>query len=307
MVLKAVNLLQRAGKALTTRANDAARYAKACGKSSILQTKPVKPLQINGISFAPEPIGDIATFSTRSFSSRIKELSTAGQESTTLKKLFSAEFKPTRRFDENGYMVTTLIDRKTQKPVEVFVKKIKEGKFEFYKKTTSGYDYIGKRDYSINRELGVIEPGFMANSCKEEFAGLGIRGHQLAVEDLMKEGLDSIYLSSLPKALPFHQKSLFKPLTKMKVKQSVLDDQISDLCETLSMSRGEIEKLFSYEKVGDIVILDTAKTTNKLNQLAKRLGQKDLIIDHPTMFQLSLEGEALALWKDMVRTQPIMI
>ena len=40
MGLKAVRLLQQAGKALTTSADDVARYAKACGKRSILETKP---------------------------------------------------------------------------------------------------------------------------------------------------------------------------------------------------------------------------------------------------------------------------
>lgn len=41
MGLKAVSLLQQAGKAITASADDVARYAKACGKKSILQTKPV--------------------------------------------------------------------------------------------------------------------------------------------------------------------------------------------------------------------------------------------------------------------------
>ena len=41
MGLKAVSLLSKAGKALTTSSDDVDRYAKACGKRSILQTKPV--------------------------------------------------------------------------------------------------------------------------------------------------------------------------------------------------------------------------------------------------------------------------
>ena len=307
MGLKAVSLLSKAGKALTTSADDVARYAKSCGKKSVLQTKPVNSMQLEGLSYTSKTIGDTVTFSTKSFSSRIKELSMPGQESTTLKKLFSAEFKPTRRIDENGYMVTTLIDKKTQKPVEVFVKKVKTGVFEFYKKTSNEYKYIGNRSYDINKELGVIEPGLMASHCKKEFAGLGIRGHQLAVEDLIKEGLDSIYLSSVSSALPFHQKSLFKPLTKMKIKPDVLEGYIKNFSDKFGISRWEAEKLISYKKTGDIVVLDTAQTTNKINQLAASVGRKDLIMNHPTMSMLSLEGESLALWKDMVRTQPIML
>lgn len=42
MGLKAVNLLSKAGRTFATSADDLARYAKACGKRSILETKPTK-------------------------------------------------------------------------------------------------------------------------------------------------------------------------------------------------------------------------------------------------------------------------
>lgn len=41
MGLKAVSLLSKAGKALATSTDDVARYVKACGKRSILETKPL--------------------------------------------------------------------------------------------------------------------------------------------------------------------------------------------------------------------------------------------------------------------------
>ena len=41
MGLNAVSLLSKAGKALATSTDDVARYAKACGKRSILETKPL--------------------------------------------------------------------------------------------------------------------------------------------------------------------------------------------------------------------------------------------------------------------------
>lgn len=39
-------------------ADDVARYLKACGRSSVLQTKPVNPKQLKGLHFTPEIIGD---------------------------------------------------------------------------------------------------------------------------------------------------------------------------------------------------------------------------------------------------------
>ena len=38
--------------------DDVARYLKACGKSGVLQTKPVNPSQLKGLRFAPEAIGE---------------------------------------------------------------------------------------------------------------------------------------------------------------------------------------------------------------------------------------------------------
>ena len=43
--------------------DDLARYLKACGKSSVLQTKPVNPSQLKGLHFAPEVIGDTVNVS----------------------------------------------------------------------------------------------------------------------------------------------------------------------------------------------------------------------------------------------------
>ena len=53
MGLKAVNLLQQAGKAITAGADDVARYAKACGKRSILKTKPLS----KGFKIDPSKLG----------------------------------------------------------------------------------------------------------------------------------------------------------------------------------------------------------------------------------------------------------
>ena len=46
-------------------ADDVARYLKACGKSSVLQTKPVNPSQLKGLHFAPEAIGETICIKTK--------------------------------------------------------------------------------------------------------------------------------------------------------------------------------------------------------------------------------------------------
>ena len=51
-----------------------------------------------------------------------KELPESTLQSKTMKKLYTSEFKPVRRFNEDGYHVTTLIDNSTGKSVEAYVK-----------------------------------------------------------------------------------------------------------------------------------------------------------------------------------------
>ena len=50
-----------------TFAEQCAKYAKACGKTSVLQTKPIKPTQLKGLRFAENVIGDTFTHSKSTF------------------------------------------------------------------------------------------------------------------------------------------------------------------------------------------------------------------------------------------------
>ena len=45
--------------------DDLVRYLKACGKTSVLQTKPVNPTQLKGLKLAPDAIGDTVTISQK--------------------------------------------------------------------------------------------------------------------------------------------------------------------------------------------------------------------------------------------------
>lgn len=289
-------------------ADDAARYAKACGKRSILECKFVQnKIDKKSLYFAKDTIGDTFSLTNRTtFASRIKELSTPGKESETLKKLFSTEFKPLRHVDENGYMVTTVISKKSQKPVEIFVKEIGDNEFEFYKKVKNTYEIIGRRKFSINKEMGTLEPGYMANYCQDEFIGIGIRGHQLAVEKTIKEGLKTIRLDSLPKAELFHEKCLFKPLARMRTNNVEIEAYVSALSKDLAIPLEKARKLVVCENVGKDLFINLEETTINLNKIIVKIDPKS-VITHPTMGKCVLTGKELALWQDMARSQPITI
>ena len=289
-------------------ADDIARYAKICGKKSILETKPIQGrIDIEGLRLAPEAIGDTFTLTSKSaFASRIKELSTPGKESETLKKLFSAEFRPQRHFDENGYMVTTVIDKATQKPVEVFVKKDFGNGYNFYKKVSGEYKKIGTVDIHIDKEERFIHISYMEAFCQKEYTGIGIRGHQIAVETAIKEDFDSINLESMPDALPFHEKCLFQPLEKRKTNIYEFDDYKNDLAWAYSIPEEQIDKLIKHKRSGRIVTIDLKRSIANINKFLKGIGSKDSVA-HPTDGFLVLDGKYLALWKEMARSQPITL
>ena len=64
--------------------------------------------------------------------------------------------------------------------------------------------------------------------------------------------------------------------------------------------------MFSINLDNGVQVLDLRKTTEQINKYLKQQGITDLI-DHPTMNMFSLEGETLALWKDLVKSQPITL
>lgn len=153
-----------------------------------------------------------------------KELpESAIEESKTMKKLFSAEFKTAHRLNEDGYYVTTIIDKKTGKPVEAYVKclinqpstDVNSMGYEwwgiFIKNNKGKYEPVGNRAFLPNKDFKKIFPQEMsATGGNDRFAGIGIREHQLTVERMMQLGFDSIEICSEAQAFPFHYKCGFR-------------------------------------------------------------------------------------------------
>ena len=88
-------------------ADDLARYVKACGKSSVLQTKPLQgKINIEGLRFAPEVIGDSVHFSNKiKWSPRwVKQGFQTPQSTTKLD------------FTEEGLNVSKMLGKESQIP-----------------------------------------------------------------------------------------------------------------------------------------------------------------------------------------------
>ena len=143
-------------------------------------------------------------------------------KSETLAKLYTPEFAPKRRVNEDGYLVTTVIDRKTNKPVEIYVKKVfaddYSEEYDFYEKKNGKYKMVAERTFVIGDSDNSIMPGYMETNekAREKYAGLGIRCHQIAIERMMQLGFNNVEITSFPDAYPFHYKCGFRVCDRLR-------------------------------------------------------------------------------------------
>lgn len=235
-------------------------------------------------------------------------------ESETLKKLYSPEFAPKRRTDSKGYAVTTVIDKETNKPVEVYVKRISKTNhlenWGIYKKEGDEYQEIGFRSFGINKILGAITPGYMQNGDSEKkYAGIGLRLHQIAVERMMQTGCDEVNLESLPESFAFHYKAGFR-LTPdyLTFTKDSLDSYINFWHQKTGLSEKTLRKDMITMNVGDLICLDN-KTLEKFMVKAYKKNKKIPFEkgQNQTILNMTMSKEWLETWKTMAQLQPILL
>lgn len=250
-----------------------------------------------------------------------KELPESALESKTMRKLYTPEFKPFRRINEDGYHVTTLIDKKTGKPVEAYVKCISKSKSPyqgnkeqildhehwgiFVKNPQGEYELVGNRRFYIDKANKKLLPDWMdSENNLNRFGGIGLRSHQIGVERMMQENLDSIQICAEAQAFPFHYKSGFRivpmqiEVTPEKIK-SVLD-----FWEKQSgISKEVLEKAIISKNIDGKIIIDSKSMENWRKLLFLKNNGKYITGDTP----MELRGEWLEKWKEMSKSQPILL
>lgn len=258
-------------------------------------------------------VGKLRDFEQKTvrFFERSKELPKSALESKTMKKLYSPEFKIPQGKNEDGYFVTTIIDKATGKPVKAYVRTTGENQYGceewlfFTKDLDNNYNMIGRRSFRVNKMAKKITPGWMdSEEGSAKYAGIGLRGHQLAVERMMQENLDSVEVLSLANAFPFHYKSGFRIIPQeVKVSKSKLDDVI----KLWNKETGIDEKLLREHVVAKAVNKETVSVSSlTLENFRKLLYLKNngryVTGDTP----MELHGEWLEKWKQMALSQPIL-
>ena len=132
---------------------------------------------------------------------------------STFKKLSKIKFTPEKL---DGYHSTFVIDKLTGKPVTVFIKLLSDNSngcehYELYVKKSSSKDLkcVGTRNFRINKAINKITPGYMESYKRKRYRGLGIREHQIAIERMKQENVESVTITPLIEAELFHRKCGF--------------------------------------------------------------------------------------------------
>ncbi len=234
----------------------------------------------------------------------------------SLKKLFSSKFVPKRRTDELGRPVTTIIDRQTQEPVEVYVKHLTNPAkpnsletYEIYIKNPKGEDeLIGFREIRFDIENKTLIPGNMESFANDRYEGIGTRLHQLGIERTMQKGYGAVVINSTDSAFPFHYKSLFRmqPTPERNFGSDILPaikKEVLDIAKgKTTISPTELDNCFIRTRDGKL--FDMAKTKENIQKL---FFQKRLSDSNGVFSRMILDGENLEYWKCLIAKQPITL
>ena len=255
-----------------------------------------------------------------------------GISSKTFKKLLSPEFTPKTNLDESGLRITTLIDKKTNKPVNAYIARVEEDvsnmeKYYLMVPDANGeiniknknYRVIGDTYFYIDKEQEMISPKFegafingelcekvlsyMNAKGNKDFGGIGTRMHQLRVERMLQNGLGNVCIVAEGNSFPFHYSMGYR----LPDAKRPLEDSTKILQEFSSLNQKsprENSKYIFLERDNDkkVVINWSATLEHFLNDYYKN-GGAPLVDFSPNMY---LNEASLEQWIDMIKKQPIL-
>ena len=255
-----------------------------------------------------------------------------GISSKTFKKLLSPEFKPKTNLDESGLRITTLIDKKTNKPVNAYIARVEEDvpnmeKYYLMVPDTNGeiniknknYRVIGDTYFYIDKEQEMISPKFegafidgelcekvlsyMNAKGNKEYGGIGTRMHQLRVERMLQNRLGNVCIVAEGNSFPFHYSMGYRlPDAKRSIEDST--KILQEFSSLNQKSPRENSKYIFLERDNDkkVVINWSATLEHFLNDYYKN-GGAPLVDFSPNMY---LNEASLEQWIEMIKKQPIL-
>lgn len=255
-----------------------------------------------------------------------------GISSKTFKKLLSTEFTPKTNLDENFLRITTLIDKKTNKPVNAYIARVDEDvpnmeKYYLMVPDANGeiniknknYRVVGDTYFYIDKERQMISPKFegtfidgelcekvlsyMNAKGNKEYGGIGTRMHQLRVERMLQNRLGNVCIVAEGNSFPFHYSMGYRlPDAKRPIEDST--KILQEFSSLNQKSPRENSKYIFLERDNDkkVVINWSATLEHFLNDYYKN-GGAPLVDFSPNMY---LTEASLAQWIEMIKKQPIL-
>ena len=255
-----------------------------------------------------------------------------GISSKTFKKLLSPEFTPKTNIDESGLRITTLIDKKTNKPVNAYIARVEEDipdmeKYYLMVADANGeinvknknYRVVGDTYFYIDKAHQMISPKFEGAFIDEElcekvlsymnakgnkdFGGIGTRMHQLRVERMLQNRLGNVCIVAEGNSFPFHYSMGYR----LAHSQRPIEDSTKILQEFSNLNQKsprDNSKYIFLERDNDkkVVINWSATLEHFLNDYYKN-GGVPLVDFSPNMY---LNEVSLEQWIEMIKKQPIL-
>lgn len=258
---------------------------------------------------------------------------TPGIKSKTFQTLSSPEFTPKRRIDENGARVTTLINKKTGKPVEAYVAMVENDdvpceRYCIMVRDKKGdirigednYRSVGNTYFHVNKEKKMVMPfienkfingklyeqinSYMRAGGNKEFGGIGMRLHQIRVERMLQESLGNVFIVAEGNSFPFHYDMGFRLAPQFEEYNNV---NLLRQLKALSSFNGKLpHENAKYVEVcstrdGKQVINISHTLENCLYDYYKKGGKK--LDFSPNMY---LDEVSVQQWIELIKKQPIL-
>ena len=252
-------------------------------------------------------------------------------KSSTVEKLFSPEYTPKSNRTDLGLRVTTVIDKRTNKPVEAYVAMAEDGidssreKFILMVKDKKGeiqlkdnrYKVIGSTYYYINDnmitpKIEIIKDAsgyaqrvysYMISKARNKYRGVGIRLHQIKAERMFQLGLDGEKIVAQGNSFPFHYKLGFR-MQPQTTAITNLNDFLNQMNMMTGISKSEISKHIVFSNINNKQVIDVARSTENLLNSYYKNGNKELQLFMPDMY---LSENAKSDWLKLTKLQPILI
>ncbi len=260
-----------------------------------------------------------------------------GIKSKTFKILSNPQYIPTNRIDESGARITTLIDKKTNTPVEAFVAMISDDdksleRYIIMVKDSNGdidingqkFTKVGGTHFYINNDAQMITPKFgavfadnefgekelfekvdsyMKSNGNDKYGGIGTRLHQMRVERMLMNNFGNVCIAAEGNSFPFHYNMGYR----LEPKYEEMDNLVGVVKTLCGFNKKSPEDNFKFvsveEKDGKQVINLSHSIENCLCDYYNN-GGKPLVNFMPNMYLTETSADQ---WIEFIKKQPILL